>query len=180
MGDGAGGGPSPNPTVDGQTPADPNLLAQIQAETLQADSTSQANDPEDPGTGGIDPRTVGAKLRNAQAATTAAIGGGFQFTPEEVDAQLKLCEAQINDLRSDLQDAQQAVQQVHEPAPDDASVTQANAVKNMLNNVIEVMNGNITYLADWQNKLAAAKQTYMTNEHLTATQWIRLTQGLQA
>jgi hypothetical protein len=163
----------------GQAP-DPTLVGQIQDEAAQAQATAQANDPEDPGTGGINPRTVQAKLHAAQVATGAATGPGFEFTPEQVGLQLRHCEGQINDLRWDLGLARQAVAAVHEPAPDPASVAQADAVRNMLESTFEVINADIAYLTDWQNKLLAAKQNYMTTENLSEQQWTRLSQGLQA
>jgi hypothetical protein len=156
------------------------LVAQIRAETAQARATTQASDPEDPGTGGINPRTATAKTRNAQAATAAAAGAGFEFTPEEVDLQLKHCRDQLNDLNLDLRSAEYAKEAVHEPAPDAASVAQANAVRNMLENTVDVIKADIAYITNWRNKLNAAKQHYMANEDLSEQQWTRLSQGLEA
>jgi hypothetical protein len=165
---------TPNPNPD-----DPALLDQIKDETAKAQATTRANDPEDGGRG-IDPRTVQAKLRTTQAATTAAIGAGFEFTPDEVEVQLKHCQHQLSDLRNDLLDAQQAVKLVHWPAPDGASKTQADAVQRMLVSTVNVINADIAYLTNWQNKLNAAKQNYMNTEHLNEQEWTRLSQGLQA
>ncbi len=160
--------------------ADPTLVGQIQDESAQARATAQTNDPEDPGTGGINPRTVQAKLRSSQAATTAATGAGFEFTPEQVDLQLRHCQDQIHDLHIDLRTAEQAVAAVHEPAPDAASVAQANAVRNMLESTVNVIRADIAYVTDWQNKLLAAKQNYIATENLSEQHWTRLSRGLQA
>jgi hypothetical protein len=167
--------------ADGRTTAtpDPALLDQIKDETAKAQATTRANDPEDGGRG-INPRTVEAKLRSTQAATTAAIGAGFEFTPEEVAAQLKHCQKQLSELNIDLQTARRAVEFVYEPALDDASRTQASAVQAMMATTVEVIRADIAYLTNWQNKLRAAKQKYMTAEHLNEQQWTRLSQGLRA
>lgn len=151
---------------------------QINAESTQARTTAQQNDPEDPGTGGINPTTAAAKLRAAQTATTAAIGAGFEFTPEQIEAQLTQCQRELYDLNNDLRIAQDAVQAVHEPAPDAASVGQADAVRNMLNSTVGMIRADIAYLTDWQAKLVAAKTNYQTNEHLTEAQWSRQATGL--
>lgn len=176
----SGSGAAPNPAGGTQTPPDPALIDQIHTEAAQAQVTTQANDPEDPGTGGINPRTVQAKIHYAQVATAAATGAGFEFTPEEVALQLKHCQEQLSDLNDDLYSAQQAQIAVHEPAPDAASVAQANAVRDMFSNTVDVIKADIAYLTNWQNQLNAAKQNYMTTEHLSEQQWAKLSQGLQA
>jgi hypothetical protein len=167
--------------ADGRTTAtpDPALLDQINDETAKAQATTRANDPEDGGRG-INPRTVEAKLRSTQAATTAAIGAGFEFTPEEVAAQLKHCQQQLSELNIDFQIAQRTVGLVQGPAPDNASQMQAAAVQAMMANTAEVIRADIAYLTNWQNKLNAAKQNYMANEHLNEQEWAKLSQGLQA
>jgi hypothetical protein len=152
------------------------LVGQIEDETARAKATDRANDPEDGGHG-INPRTVQAKLRSTQAATTAAIGAGFEFTPEEVATQLQLCQDQLNELQNDLVKATKTQNLVLEPAPDSASRTQADAVKNMFANTVTVIRADITYLMSWQHKLNGAKQRYMTTEHLNKEQWDKLSQG---
>jgi hypothetical protein len=152
------------------------LVSQIEDETARAKATDRANDPEDGGRG-INPRTVQAKLRSSQAATTAAIGAGFEFTPEEMATQLRLCQDQLNELRQDLIKATRAQGLVQEPAPDSASRTQADAVKNMFVSTVTVIHADIKYLLTWQNKLNGAIQRYMTTEHLNKQQWDKLSQG---
>lgn len=184
MGDGTvsgGTGVTPVPSGGGVSTAfDPRLVDQIDAEAAQAEATSRAIEPEDPGTGGINPRTAHAKLQHAQAVAAAATGAGFEFTPEEVELQLRHCQEQLRDLNDDLQSAQYAKAAVHEPAPDAASVAQANAVRDMFSSTIDVINADIAYLANWQSQLNAAKQNYMNTERLTEQQWTKLSQGLQA
>lgn len=168
------------PAASGSTPIppDPHTIDEIDAEAAQARATAQANDPYDPGSDGVDSNRVVARRRHAEAATQAAIGAGFQFTPDEVERQLTHCQEQIADLTADLQSAQHAKQAVHEPAPDDASVAQANAVRDMMQNTIDVIEADIAYVTDWQNKLVAAKNQYLANEHVSEQQWQRLAQGL--
>ena len=83
----SGAGATPDLAGAVQAPLDPTLINQIHAETAQEQAIAQANDPEDPGTDGINPRTARARIRHAQAATVAANGAGFQFTPDEVPGQ---------------------------------------------------------------------------------------------
>ena len=154
------------------------LVNQVRAESAQATATARAGDPEDGHTGGIDPRTAEARLHHTQTAETAAVGPGFQFTPEQIDLQLHQCQQHLADLNNDLQLARHTVDVVHEPAPDGASVTQAAAVRSMLINTISVIQADIAYLTDWQQRLTAAKQNYLTTEQVTEQQWTRLTQGL--
>jgi hypothetical protein len=169
---------TPDPTGAAQAPTHSTLIDEIKNETTRAQATNRANDPEDDGHG-INPRTIQAKLHSTQTATTAAIGAGFEFTPEEVAAQLKLCQEQLRDLRIDLQKAKRTQDLVYEPAPDDASRTQANAVKNMIASTVNAINADIAYLTNWQHKLDTAKQNYMSTEHLNEHQWTRLSLGLQ-
>jgi hypothetical protein len=169
----------PDPTSGGQAPADPALLDQIKDETARAQAITRANDPEDGGRG-INPITVQAKLRSTQAATTAAIGAGFEFTPEEVELQLKHCNQQLVELRNDLMTTKDTLEIKLDPADDDASRMQAYAVKSMLASTVNVINADIAYLMSWQNKLNIAKQNYMTTEQLNEQQWAMLSQGLQA
>lgn len=154
------------------------LVNQVRAESAQATATARAGDPEDGHTGGIDPRTAQARLHHTQTAETAAVGPGFQFTPEQIDLQLHQCQQHLTDLYEDLATASRAMDTVHEPAPDGASVTQANAVRGMLNNTVAVIRADIAYLADWQSRLTAAKQNYLTTEHLSEQQWTGLAQEL--
>jgi hypothetical protein len=150
----------------------PAALAQISAESSVAAATAQRADPEDPGTGGINPRTVQAKLRAAQAATTVAVGAGFVFTPEQIQTQLAQCQELSIEYGLALRKAQQAEQVVHSPAPDPAgSVLQANQTRQSLSNLTGVIQNQIDFLRNWQNTLARVKATYLRNEHLTEAQW---------
>ena len=133
---GATSGGSVTDSVGGAQMSDQAAEAQIDAESSQAAAIAQKSDPEDPATGGINPRTAEAKMQAAQVATTAAIGAGFEFTPEQVEVQLAHCQQQLNELNNDLTNAQEAVQAVREPAPDAASVAQADAVRNMLTGTV--------------------------------------------
>jgi hypothetical protein len=169
---------STDATGEPHTPADPVLLHQIESEAAQANANDRADDPEDPATGGINPRTVQARLRHAEAATTTAIGPGFEFTAGEVELQLKHCRDQLADLRVNLLHADEAVTAVYPPAPDPASTAQADAVRNMPQNTVHAISADINYLANWQNQLSAVKQRYMITEHLNEQQWIRLSRGL--
>jgi hypothetical protein len=163
------------------TPPDPALVAQIQSETAQAQATTRANDPEDPATGGINARTAQAKIRHAQATDAAAVGAGFEFTPEQIETLLPQC----NDLRTQFEwaryKAQEAAQSVQPPAPDEAgSVLAANQIKQSLTNFVGVAQSQVDFLAWWEHELIRAKQDYLQTEHLTEEQWQRLAKGLDA
>ncbi|TCO62931.1 hypothetical protein [Actinocrispum wychmicini] len=171
-------GTTPAPIGSTPRPPDPHKIDEINAEAAQARATAQANNPYDPGSDGVDSNRVVVRRQRAEAATQAATGAGFQFTPKEVEHQLTHCHEQIADLTADLRSAQRAKDIVREPAPDDASVALANAVRDMFSSTIDVVNADIAYVTDWQSKLVMAKNQYMANEHLTEQQWQRLAQGL--
>jgi hypothetical protein len=159
---------------------DSTALAQLGYESAQLSAAAKQGSPPENGMGWVNPRAAELDYQHAQAAATAATGAGFEFTPEQIDTQLAHCKQQIDDLRTDLQQAQQAQLAVHPPAPDAASVAQAKAVQNMLAQTAAAIQADIAYLTDWQAKLTDAKTRYMTNEHLTTDQWSRLANGLQS
>jgi hypothetical protein len=162
-----------------QTP-DQTALAQLNAESAQLAATAKQDSPPANGMGWVNPRAEALDAKYAQAAATTATGAGFEFTPEQVNAQLAHCKQQLDDLRNDLQDAQQAGLAVHPPAPDAASVAQAAAVKNMLTETVAAIQADIAYLSQWQSTLNQAKARYMETEQLTADQWTRLANGVQS
>jgi hypothetical protein len=161
-------------------PPDPALIAQIRAETAQADATAAANDPEDPGTGGISARTAQAKIHHAQQATVAAVGAGFECSPEQIETLVPQCDELIYDFEQDQRDARAAIAAVYPPAEDEGSVMYTNKLKQSLTNLVGVYDSQINYVKWWKNTLLQAKQTYMHNEQITEEQWQRLAKGMQA
>ncbi|HYS40943.1 MAG TPA: hypothetical protein VEO01_35470 [Pseudonocardiaceae bacterium] len=112
-----------------------------------------------------------------QVATTAAIGAGFEFTPEQIETQLTQCQELSFQYRDALKNAERAETAVHEPAPDQAgSVLQANQTKQSLSNLQDVIRSQINFLTHWQNTLTQVKANYLQNEHLTEGQWQGLAQ----
>jgi hypothetical protein len=171
---------SVNGQASGTSGPDQDLVAQISAEQSQAATVAQRDDPEDISSGGINPVAMQAKLRAASAGGVRGAGGGFTFTPEEVDYQLAQCAQQLNDLRVDLQDAHRAEAAVCPPAPDEASTSQANAVRDLLTSTAAVIEADISYLAAWQDKLTQAKNNYLASDDLTAAEWSRQAGGMSA
>ena len=170
----AGGDPTGQPLQDGMD------LAELSAESGQLNAAAKQDSPPVNGMGDINPRAAVLDYQHAQATATAATGAGFEFTPEQINTQLAHCQQQINDLITDLRTAQEAERAVHPPAPDDASVAQANAVKNMLGQTIAAIQADITYLSQWGAALTDAQTRYMQTEQLTADQWNRLANGVEA
>ncbi|HEX3778723.1 MAG TPA: hypothetical protein VHX38_03585 [Pseudonocardiaceae bacterium] len=159
---------------------DSTALAQLSDESAQLSATAKQDSPPENGMGDVNPRAAELDYQHAQAAATAATGAGFEFTPEQINTQLAHCKQQLLDLNTDLNNAQYAQGAVHPPAPDAASVAQANAVRNMLAETEAAIRADIAYLTDWQTKLTDAQTQYMATEHLTADQWNRLANGMQA
>ena len=158
--------------------SDQAAVDQIGAETAQASANQQRSDIEARDGGGINPRIAAAQLQSIQQQTAAAIGKGFQFTPEQIEAQLVHASRQLADLNHDRTMAQGAEQAVHSPAPDLASVAQADAVRRMMANTRNVIESHIGYLTAWQTSLNQAKANYLTTERVTEAQWQRLAKGL--
>jgi hypothetical protein len=170
----AGGDPVGTELQDGQD------LVELSLESGQLQAAARQDSPPENSMGDVNPRAAVLDYQHAQSAATAATGAGFEFTPEQINTQLAHCTEQLNDLRGDLLTAQHAEQAVHPPAPDAASVTQANAVRNMLTQTIAAIQADITYLSQWQATLTEAQARYMQTENLTTEQWNRLANGVQS
>jgi hypothetical protein len=153
------------------------LATEIQAESRAADANTAAADPEDPGTGGINPRTYEAKLRNAKATAAAAIGAGYEFSPEQIDKCISDAKDLINQFTHDWQYIYTIID-VKPPAPDPVSVQHAKALSNWGKQLMARNQSQIRFLDAWLESLQNAKTNYMNQEHLSETQWHRLTLGL--
>lgn len=168
-----------DPTIGSQL-QDGMALAQLNDESAQLAAAAKQDGPPENGMGWANPRAVMLDTEKAQAAAAAATGAGFEFTPEQINTQLAHCKQQLNDLQNDLQDAEQAEAAVHPPAPDDASVAQANAVRNMLSETVASIKADINYLSQWQETLTQAQARYIQTEQLTTDEWNRLANGVQS
>jgi hypothetical protein len=155
-------------------------LTEVSLESQQLSAAAKQDSPPENSMGDVNPRAAELDYQHAQTAAAAATGAGFEFTPEQINMQLAHCKQQLSDLNTDLNTAQYAQGAVHPPAPDAASVAQANAVRNMLAQTEDAIRADIAYLTDWQAKLTDAQTRYMETEHLTADQWNRLANGMQA
>jgi hypothetical protein len=155
-------------------------LVELTAESGQLNAAAKQDSPPVNSMGDVNPRAAVLDYQHAQSAGTAATGAGFEFTPEQINTQLAHCQDQLSDLNTDLITAQRALQDVHPPAPDDASVTQANAVRNMLAQTVAAIQADIAYLSKWQATLTEAQARYMQTEQLTTDQWNRLANGVQS
>lgn len=108
------------------------------------------------------------------------MGGGFEFTPQQIDLQISRCSQMLSELGADVQAAQAAQMAVHPPAPDGASVAQANAVKNFFAQTESAFQAGLNFVSRWQTNLANAKANYMQTEHLTADEWNRISNGIES
>jgi hypothetical protein len=167
------------PDISGEL-RDGIALTEVSLESQQLAAAAKQDSPPENSMGDVNPRAAELDYQHAQAAAAAATGAGFEFTPEQINTQLAHCKQQIDDLQTDLLQAQRAQRAVHPPAPDDASVAQANAVQNMLAQTAAAIEADITYLSQWQSTLAQAQARYMQNEQLTTDQWNRLANGMQS
>lgn len=158
--------------------SDQQATTEIANETAAADAADKRDDPRDPITGSVDIRTFSATLEAGRAATTAAIGKGFAFTPEQIQTQLDRCQSLSGDWHQALHQAQSAEQSIYAPAPDPAgSVTQTNQAQQSLVNLVGVIASQIDFLTNWQDVLKQAKANYIRTERLTEGQWRRLAAG---
>jgi hypothetical protein len=155
-------------------------LVELAAESAQLNAAAKLENPPENSMDDINPRAAVLDYQHAQSAATAATGAGFEFTPEQINTQLAHCAQQLDDLRSDLDQARRAQEAVHPPAPDAASVAQANGVRNMLAQTVVAIQADIAYLSQWQATLTEAQARYMQNEQLTTAQWNRLADGVQS
>jgi hypothetical protein len=155
-------------------------LVELTTESEQLNAATKQDSPPVNSMGDVNPRAAVLDYEHAQSAATAATGAGFEFTPEQVNMQLTHCSQQLDDLRYDLDQARRAQEAVHPPAPDNASVTQANAVRNMLAQTVAAIQADIAYLSQWQATLTEAQARYMQTEQLTTDQWNRLANGAQS
>ncbi|HEX5406757.1 MAG TPA: hypothetical protein VFX16_31160 [Pseudonocardiaceae bacterium] len=164
-------------TGTGDQVPDPTVLAQITTEVAQARATDLRNDLED-STGAVNIRTAQAKLHTTQAATTAAIGSGFTFTPEQIETQLTQCQDLYVQYVKASTTAQRAEAAVHAPAPDTAgSMLQANQTQQSLTNLKGVIQSQLDFLKNWQHTLSAVKARYLQTDHLSESQWQQLAKG---
>ena len=124
--------------------------------------------------------TVNVEGPRPSGAAPAGAGAGFEFTPEQIDLQLNRCAQLLGELAVDVQGATAAQMAVRSPAPDPASVEQANAVKSMIGQTAANFQSGIDFLTHWQATLSAAKVNYMQTERMTADQWNRLATGIDA
>lgn len=128
---------------------------------------------------GYGPTVAAVGLFGLESMVIAA-RAGFEFTPEQVEIQLAHCRRHLDKSILDQWVAQVAALAANLPAPDPASVAQAEAVKEMLASTLNAIKADCAYLKDWQTKLIQAKVNYIFSEHLTGDQWSRLAKGLQA
>jgi len=113
--------------------------------------------------------------------TGSRTGNGFAFTPEQLDNLASRATEQIHQLSDATAKIIPFTRADLRPAPDQpGSGVQATAVSKSFANLQERMGNQRDYLKNWLTALNDAKQRYMTQEHLTADQWSRLSKGLQA
>jgi metal-dependent amidase/aminoacylase/carboxypeptidase family protein len=157
----------------GVSQADEATVREIQHEQVQAFVT-EMNEVVAAVSGMFDPAVEVASQRE----TTAAIGSGFQFTPEQIEKLIKQCQDLIDQYKNDRRDMLQ-IARVTPPSPDEAgSVTHAMALTKWAENLLKLSESDIQFLEQWKNTLTQAKQRYMETEHVTADQWTRLAKGL--
>lgn len=164
----------------GSDPVDPSVTAQLNTESQEARGLAQQGLPPTSAAGWQNPRAVELDQRYTQSAAAAATGAGFEFTPEQIDLQLSRCSQLLNELVVDIQGAQAAQMAVHPPAPDAASVEQANAAKNLFVETTASFQAGVDFLTQWQAKLNEAKTNYMQTEQATADQWNHMSKGIDA
>ena len=172
MADSTGAAPDPTSGV-GLSRFDKALLAgQIEDEQAQSAAITAAQDPEDPSTGGINPRNV-ARFHQAEQAAQQAIGAGYVFTPAQIEKNIADANDLIVGLTHDHQDIEIIIR-VTPPAPDPASVAHAKALSTWGQQLRARNQSQINFVNSWIGSLQNAKNAYMSQEHMTAADWTRI------
>ena len=111
----------------------------------------------------------------------AGMGKGYQFSPEQIDDQLNKCAQLMQALQQHVRDADTAAYHFSfAPANDPVSQKMAKAHTQWAKDLATNLQNQVTRVQQWIDTLTQAKQNYMTQEHLSADQWHRLTLGLEA
>jgi hypothetical protein len=145
-----------------------------------ADSTGEAGaEPTpDPILQEIVAESAPARRRDPYTRQTEPTGGGFTFTPEQIERQLRGCAELLRHYDHARYTALNSAAALHPPAPDElGSVLQADATRQCLLDLAATAHDQLTYLDAWQHTLADVKNAYLRNEHLTEAQWQRLAGG---
>lgn len=139
----------------GRGPApDPAILREIEAESAQA------------------------RRRDPYRREANATGGGFTFTPAQIEHQLRACGELLAHYHKAEYHTLNGAAAVHPPAPDQpGSVLQADGTLRCLIELADTAANHFHYLAAWRDTLVEVKNSYLRNEHLTETQWQRLAGG---
>jgi hypothetical protein len=127
---------------------------------------------------GTSPAEVAA-AQAAQAAPPVGAGGGYRFSPEEIELQLRKCDELIHGLRQEELPQAERIAGARPPAPDTvASVPQAEAVAERGRRLAQRIKNQIAFLENWQAQLRAVRQTYLDQEGNTVASWKSLSGGL--
>lgn len=112
------------------------------------------------------------------AQQVAALGQGFQFSPEQIEQGLKDIAQQLVNLdnrKRTIGLARDALKTA--PSPDPASISHRDAATRSLSTAMATVDNHMTALKEFRGKLLAAKQNYLDQERVTADQWNRLAGG---
>jgi hypothetical protein len=113
------------------------------------------------------------------AASAPGAGGGYSFTPEQIEDMLRRCDNLIDRLQHEGRQAARLIQQARPPAPDTAaSVPHADAVVALGHRVEQRMVNQIAFIEHWRDQLAAVRQNYLDQEGHTVASWKALSGGL--
>jgi hypothetical protein len=109
-----------------------------------------------------------------QRATDPVVtaGGGYRFTPAEIQQQLIQCTDLLEKFETSHPLAAQLVASARSPAPDIAdSVTQAATVAAVGRRAGQRIGSQTAFLRNWYDILIVARARYLEQEHLTEAQW---------
>lgn len=126
----------------------------------------------------IDTESALARGPDPYSREPVPAGGGFMFTPAQVEYQLGRCAELIERYHAAEYTALDSTIALHPPAPDEpGSLLQADATLRCLRETAQTAKNQLDFLISWQHRLAEVKATYLRTEHLTETQWQRLARG---
>ena len=123
---------------------------------------------------------LGGTIPGATPLGSGGAGGGFQFSPEEIEDQLTKCGTLLQALGDRVKDAEDAAKHFSfAPAADPVSQKMAQAHTQWAQDGVTYLQNRVTAMQQWIDQLTQAKANYMKQESLTQDQWHRLTLGLE-
>lgn len=125
-------------------------------------------------------KTALDKAKSIESTPVAAGGGGgYKFTPAQIEDQLQQCTDLIKGLQTEGLRNAGKIAACKAPAKDTvASVPQAQAVSQLGQRLVQRVQNQITFIENWMDQLKAVRQSYLDQEGHTEAMWKQMSGGL--